>query len=114
MEESSPPQVPSSFDPAIFLHSESQDNTCHLPPDPPSFTNDLEALHLQRLEIARENREKGIVIQHRSWKLSDVFQSDDDIRPGTRLSFIRPDILTFLSNSIEVSACTRTRAFLSS
>ncbi|OXV06398.1 hypothetical protein Egran_05833 [Elaphomyces granulatus] len=83
------------------LAAEEADNT-----DPPSFTEDLEALHLQRLEIARENREKGIVIQHRSWKLSDIFQSDDDIRPVTpsksrlvqepgRYSLLELDTLTF-------------------
>lgn len=65
------PAFPSSFDPAIHLHSE----------DPPSesFSDDLEALDLRRLEQTR-NR---IVIQHRAWNLSDVFRSDEDITPGT-------------------------------
>lgn len=75
---SSPPSLPSSFDPAIHLHSEPPDNA--LPTNHPSesFSDDLEALHLHRLEQTR----KGIVIQHRAWNLSDVFRSDDDITLG--------------------------------
>ncbi|KAL2014510.1 hypothetical protein VTN00DRAFT_2035 [Thermoascus crustaceus] len=76
---SSPPSLPSSFDPAIHLHSEPPDNalpTNHLSE---SFSDDLEALHLHRLEQTR----KGIVVQHRAWNLSDVFRSDDDITPDT-------------------------------
>ncbi|RHZ65952.1 putative sister chromatid cohesion factor (Chl12) [Aspergillus thermomutatus] len=69
----SPPLVPPSFDPAIHLHSEEQ--------NPPSetFSDDLEALNLQRQEKIR----KKVVIQHRAWNLSDVFRSDEDVRPDT-------------------------------
>ncbi|OJZ90364.1 hypothetical protein ASPFODRAFT_40695 [Aspergillus luchuensis CBS 106.47] len=71
----SPPSIPPSFDPAIHLHSEGD------PPEPPSdtFSDELEALNFQR----EDNTRKGIVIQHRSWNLSDVFRSDEDIRPDT-------------------------------
>lgn len=75
----SSPSVPplSSFDPAIHLHSE-QD----FPEQPPlpseNYSDDIEALQLVREDL---NRNK-VVIQHRAWNLSDVFRSDEDIRPG--------------------------------
>lgn len=75
----SPPSVPPSFDPAIHLHSEGVNDL----PEPPSepFSDELEVLHLQRAENLRNK----VVIQHRAWNLSDVFRSDEDIRPGTRI-----------------------------
>ncbi|KAJ5833244.1 hypothetical protein N7474_001555 [Penicillium riverlandense] len=69
----SSPSFPSSFDPALHLHS--QDDIAPHPPSE-SFADDLEVLNLQRLEHKRD------VIQHRAWDLADVFRSDDDIRPG--------------------------------
>lgn len=71
----SSPNFLSSFDPALHLHSE--EPATALPPSE-SFSDDLEAIHLQRLEQTRNK----VVIQHRAWNLSDVFRSDDDIRPG--------------------------------
>ncbi|CAI7646888.1 unnamed protein product [Penicillium glandicola] len=70
----SSPSFLSSFDPALHLHSEGPDN-----PNPPSesFSDDLEAIHLHR----REQTRNRVVIQHRAWDLSDVFRSEDDIRP---------------------------------
>lgn len=70
----SSPAVPSSFDPAIHLHSE--DPAIDLPSE--SFSDELEALNLQRLEKTRNK----VVIQHRAWDLSDVFRSDEDIAPS--------------------------------
>ncbi|KAL1869245.1 Chromosome transmission fidelity protein 18 [Paecilomyces lecythidis] len=79
MAASSSPSLPSSFDPALHLHSELPDldpsNQC--PSE--TFDDDIEALHLQR----QENLRKGNIIQHRAWNLSDVFRSDDDLRPDT-------------------------------
>ncbi|CAP79538.1 hypothetical protein DTO013E5_9686 [Penicillium roqueforti] len=69
----SSPSVPPSFDPALHLHSDILD----LPSE--SFSDDLEALNIQRIEQTRDK----VVIQHRAWNLSDVFRSDDDIRPDT-------------------------------
>jgi chromosome transmission fidelity protein 18 len=80
---------PSSFDPALYLHSEPQDCVLNLEPGPESFSDDIEALHLQRLDIVQENRCKGIVIQHRAWNLSDIFQSDDDIRPSMHFCLLK-------------------------
>ncbi|KAJ5105053.1 hypothetical protein NUU61_002400 [Penicillium alfredii] len=65
----------SSFDPALHFHSEDPG----INPQSESFSDDLEAIHIQRLEQTRS----GVVIQHRAWDLSDVFRSDDDIRPDT-------------------------------
>ncbi|GFF32649.1 chromosome transmission fidelity protein 18 [Aspergillus lentulus] len=69
----SPPLIPPSFDPAIHLHSEEQN------PLSETFSDDLEALNLHRLENIRNK----VVIQHRAWNLSDVFRSDEDVRPDT-------------------------------
>jgi chromosome transmission fidelity protein 18 len=70
----SPPLIPPSFDPAIHLHSEEEN------PLSETFSDDLEALDLHRLENIRNK----VVIQHRAWNLSDVFRSDEDVRPGTQ------------------------------
>lgn len=72
----SSPNFLSSFDPAIHLHSEDLTNAPNLPSE--SFSDDIEAIHIHRLEQTRNK----VVIQHRAWNLSDVFRSDDDIRPG--------------------------------
>ncbi|KAJ9376449.1 hypothetical protein DTO063F5_8784 [Paecilomyces variotii] len=79
MAASSSPLLPSSFDPALHLHSETPD--IDLLNDCPSetFDDDIEALHLQR----QENLRKGVIIQHRAWNLSDVFRSDEDLRLDT-------------------------------
>lgn len=44
----------------------------------PSFSDDLEALHAQEVDIIAENKRRGIVIQHRSWPLVEAFRSDDE------------------------------------
>jgi chromosome transmission fidelity protein 18 len=40
-------------------------------------------LHQVRLNKTRNK----VVIQHRAWNLSDVFRSDEDVRPGTLRNF---------------------------
>ncbi|PYI14413.1 hypothetical protein BO86DRAFT_459209 [Aspergillus japonicus CBS 114.51] len=92
MTTSSSPSIPPSFDPTInldtdpalldFDHSDQQflpDASANANANPLSqtFSDDLEAFDLQRQERAR-NR---VVIQHRAWNLSDVFRSDEDLRP---------------------------------
>jgi chromosome transmission fidelity protein 18 len=74
----SSPSFLSSFDPALHLHSEGPGNP-NLPSE--SFSDDLEAINLHRLEQTR-NR---VVIQHRAWDRSDVFRSEDDKGPSTIL-----------------------------
>lgn len=73
----------SEFDPALYLHSEVSNTLLQSEPELTSFSDDIEALQQRRLEIAEENRRNGVVIQSRSWKLSDVFRSDDDSQPCT-------------------------------
>ncbi|KAL2825302.1 hypothetical protein BDW59DRAFT_161782 [Aspergillus cavernicola] len=73
MPDSSPLALP-SFDPAIHLPSEDYHD-----PASESFSDEFEALNLLRLEKTRNK----VVIQHRSWNLSDVFRSDEDVRPYT-------------------------------
>lgn len=75
---SPPSSFPPSFDPAFHLHSQGPDDIDILPPDE-SFSDEFEAIHLQR----QENIRNKVVILDRAWNLSDVFRSDEDIRPET-------------------------------
>ncbi|RFU35662.1 hypothetical protein B7463_g702, partial [Scytalidium lignicola] len=82
MNQVSSSSIPPSSDPVLYENWE--ENNC----DPvilPSVTNsdDIEALYeIQKESIARKNKE-GIVIQHRAWKLGDVFKSDLDYPQDT-------------------------------
>lgn len=77
------PSLPSSFDPAIHLHSEIHEpDIADTRPHSDIFSDEVEAYDLQRLETRRELTKKRVVIQHRTWHLSDVFRSDDDCQPG--------------------------------
>ncbi|KAE8352174.1 chromosome transmission fidelity protein 18 [Aspergillus coremiiformis] len=69
---------PPSFDPAIDLHSQGPDDIDIVPPSE-SFSDELEAINLQR----QDNIRNRVVILDRAWNLSDVFRSDEDIRPET-------------------------------
>jgi chromosome transmission fidelity protein 18 len=62
------------FDPAIELHSEEPSQ---------SFSDDIAALEAQRKELVEEKNRQGIVIQHRAWKLQDIFQSEEDFPTAT-------------------------------
>lgn len=81
------------------------DPNIHLPSENPiqtdqSFGDDIAALHEQLREIADEKNRQRVVIQHRSWKLRDVFQSSEDdctIVTPTRSSF-RPSLLPIPSS----------------
>jgi chromosome transmission fidelity protein 18 len=75
MESLSPPPPPSSFDPAIHLHSKSNDPVS---PSNRTDSDDIEALILQNEESIAKKTSEGVVIQHRSWKLQDAFRSDED------------------------------------
>src|SRR5262249_5740925 len=78
---SSPPSLPSSFDPALHLHSEHLE-TIILSSE--SHSDELEALHAQQSQTSRELTRKGTVIQHRAWNLSEVFRSDENFSPSMR------------------------------
>jgi chromosome transmission fidelity protein 18 len=62
-----------SFDPAIYIHSEVDH----------SYSDDIAALEVQKREIIEEKTRNKVVIQHRRWKLSEVFQSEDDLPQST-------------------------------
>ncbi|KAF2817337.1 uncharacterized protein BDZ99DRAFT_404930 [Mytilinidion resinicola] len=72
----SSPCFPSSFDPAIHLHSEL--DAYDAPHEDVSYSDDLEALHDTLKETTAEKNRQGIVIQHRAWKLPDVFRSEEN------------------------------------
>jgi hypothetical protein len=44
----------------------------------PTFSDDIAALYEQETETRADNKRRGIVIQHRSWRLADAFRSEDD------------------------------------
>ncbi|EKG14116.1 hypothetical protein MPH_08731 [Macrophomina phaseolina MS6] len=76
------PDYPSSFDPALFLHSEAPDPLDALEHPPSSHTEEIEALRLQTRETTAARTRQGIVIQHRAWKVPDVFRSEEDHQLG--------------------------------
>ncbi|KAI9711659.1 MAG: hypothetical protein M1812_007092 [Candelaria pacifica] len=71
-------ELPQSFDPAIFLHSEIDNPSLPLIPPSHSHSDDLEALQQQQEEVVAAKTEQGIVIQHRAWKLNEAFRSEED------------------------------------
>ncbi|KAK0658368.1 Chromosome transmission fidelity protein 18 [Lasiodiplodia hormozganensis] len=93
------PEIPSSFDPALFLHSEVPD----LPDS--SHTDELEALHLQTRETTEAKTRQGIVIQHRAWRVPDVFRTDEDHEPETPIKKQQP--LQHISFSIAATSSPR-------
>ena len=104
-----PLDLPSSFDPAIHLHSEP--DLVDLPSCPTS--DDFEALNIQREEsTAAKNRDK-VVIQHRAWALADVFRSEEDHQAGACsltafLTTSGPAILSSVSAESPLFRRTRT------
>lgn len=83
MHETSFPSIPPTSDPALYDNWELEFA------DPiilPSATNsdEIEALYqVQEESITRKNKE-GIVIQHRAWKIGEVFKSDLEHPEGDR------------------------------
>ncbi|KAF2193185.1 hypothetical protein K469DRAFT_619803 [Zopfia rhizophila CBS 207.26] len=87
------PGIPSSFDPAVFLHSELD------PPDAPaslSHSDEIEALQQCIVEETAEKNRQGIVIQHRAWNTAEVFHSDEDYSIDTPLRSLQPSKITRL------------------
>lgn len=58
-----------SSDPANLPQLDSQDYIA-------SFSDEIEALHAQETEALIVKNRAGIVVQHRSWKVADVFRSE--------------------------------------
>lgn len=77
------PDIPSSFDPAIHLHTEA-DLVLNAPASP-SHSDELEALQ-QCIESSKAQKTReGIVIQHRAWKTAEAFRSEEDRPIGTSI-----------------------------
>jgi hypothetical protein len=72
------PDCHSSFDPALYLHSESADVVCA----DATYSDDIEALNVRRAETKAEYSRNGTVIQHRAWQAREVFRSDDSVLLG--------------------------------
>ena len=75
------PVISSPIDPTLHLHSEDAQDCVSERPEC-RYSDDVEALNLQAAGAVAQKNKKGIVIQHRAWKLPDVFQSDDDYHLG--------------------------------
>jgi chromosome transmission fidelity protein 18 len=73
--------IPSSFDPAI-LYSEFE----YIQDVPPShsYSDDIEALQQCIADDKSKKSSAGIVIQHRAWKISEVFHSEGEASLGTK------------------------------
>jgi chromosome transmission fidelity protein 18 len=69
------PYIPTSFDPALYLHSEADlaDGPSSL-----SHSDELEALQQCTAADKAEKSKRGIVIQHRAWITEEVFRSEED------------------------------------
>ncbi|KAF2731314.1 hypothetical protein EJ04DRAFT_579205 [Polyplosphaeria fusca] len=85
MRESSP-RIPSSFDPAIFLHSEPNP---HQDATSLSFSDDLDALQKYTDETRAHNNKAGVVIQHRAWVIAEAFRSEEDHSIDTPLRYLK-------------------------
>jgi len=81
------PDIPPSFDPALF-HSELE--FLHDPPPAfPSYSDQIEALQQCIADDTAKKTRQGIVIQHRAWAVADVFRSEGELAvapdtPGKR------------------------------
>lgn len=75
------PDIPSSFDPAIHLHSET-DLVLNAPASP-SHSDELEALRQCIESDKAQKTRQGIVIQHRAWRTAEAFRSEEDHPIGT-------------------------------
>lgn len=78
----SSPNLPSSFDPAFHLHSEAAEAPAPISLPSLTHSDDVEALFQQQSEVVAAKTKAGIVIQHRAWKLGDVFRSEEDYPIG--------------------------------
>ncbi|SMR46306.1 unnamed protein product [Zymoseptoria tritici ST99CH_1E4] len=78
---SSPQDIPGS-DELDDLH-ETQQAPTTASTAPTTFSDDLEALNEVAVETKRAKNAAGVVVQHRSWNISDVFHSDAQEKQGS-------------------------------
>lgn len=74
------PGIPSSFDPAL-LNSELE--FIHDTDPSLSHSDELEAIQQCIAEDTAKKNRAGVVIQHRAWKIADVFRSEGEGLIGT-------------------------------
>lgn len=74
------PGIPSSFDPAL-LHSELE--FIHNTDLSLSHSDELDAIQQCIAEDTAKKTRAGVVIQHRAWKVADVFRSEGEGLIGT-------------------------------
>jgi len=74
------PGIPSSFDPAL-LNSELE--FVHGAPATPSYSDDIDAIQQCIAEDIDKKTRAGVVIQHRAWRVADVFRSEGEGIVGT-------------------------------
>jgi chromosome transmission fidelity protein 18 len=75
------PSLPPTSDPALFDDWDiPQKSAATLPSS--RYSDELEALNLVQVESTEKKNQEGCVIQHRAWKLSEVFRSDSDYTEG--------------------------------
>lgn len=85
MEFTSTPDLPPTSDPALLEDWEDSFDPLHLPSNIKS--DEFDALHsLEEETRLRKNREKE-VIQHRAWKVAEVFRSEADHIQGQKSDF---------------------------
>jgi chromosome transmission fidelity protein 18 len=75
-------EVPTSFDPAIHLHSEFLDDAY----ETTNLSADLLELNHHIADVREQKTREGIVIQHRAWKVSGAFRSEEDYPIGNVFS----------------------------
>lgn len=69
-----------SFDPALLY---SEYDLLGNAPSPFSHSDDLEALQTCIAEDKAKKNKESVVIQHRAWKLADIFRSEGEHNFGT-------------------------------
>lgn len=74
------PDIPTSFDPALFLSE--FDHPQDVPPST-SLSDDFDALQQCITEDKAKKTNEGVVIQHRAWKIAEVFRSEGEGLLGT-------------------------------
>jgi hypothetical protein len=82
------PGLPASFDPALLC---SELEFLLDAPKSLSHSDDFEAFQQCIAEELSKKNTKGVVIQHRAWKLADVFRSEGEAFTGTTSAPTRSD-----------------------
>ncbi|KIW08594.1 uncharacterized protein PV09_00555 [Verruconis gallopava] len=71
---SSSPDFPSSFDPAVYLHSQLSDDAYATA----ALSADLLELNRHIEDVRQQKTRERVVVHHRAWNVADVFRSEED------------------------------------